>query len=428
MSSQKRLFRNIQKYIKVTEKEVTILFTDVVESSSYWDSRGDVMGRLMIDFLNRLIFPLIQKNNGRVIKTIGDSVMASFKSPQNAVRASIAIQQALRHERQADPKIPKICIAIHSGRAVVEKGDIYGDTVNVASRIENKARANEILISARTIRKIGQKIFPVVKKGKFKPKGKRNPMTLYKCNWQDAVEILPGKGHSVQTLGKRQKWELFGTTLINAAMLVFLYFRYLRYFLSDSEALAILFLNPKQFVLNYPFYTYVLLLLLAGCLFLISRIKRMPMALSRTLSGGVGFVIGFFLFFIPTVWLNIDVKLKSDQVIYASHHLFVEIVDTQTAVYEQPATKAPVIRTVARGMLLLLMDVRYRGDWVWNKVLIDKDLYGWVPRIQPPRMGVPEKRISKANKFYFQIRDIYNFAFGCIGFLFGFFRFKLRAA
>ncbi|NQT25276.1 hypothetical protein HQ585_07975 [candidate division KSB1 bacterium] len=428
MPSQKRLFKNIQRYIKVTEKEVTILFTDVVASSTYWDSRGDVMGRLMIDFLNRMIFPIIQKNNGRIVKTIGDSVMASFKSPTHALHASIAIQQALQHERKSDPKIPKICIGIHSGRAVVEKGDIYGDTVNVASRIEDKANANEILISARAIRKLNQKSYHLEKKGRFTPRGKKNPMTLYKCVWQKASEVLPDDGPAMLRLGPIQKWEILGAGLVNGCMLVFLYFRYIRYFLADSEALALILLNPKHLVMNYPLVAVLLGLLLIGVVFLIIRSKFVPMVVFRILSGGVGFCLSFILFFAPTVWLSLDVGLKSDVTLHASNHLFVEIKDTQASIREQPSEKAPVIRSVPRGMLLLLTDVAYRGEWIWNKVLIDRGTYGWVPRVQPPQMGVAEKRISLANKFYFRVRDIYNFLVGIIGFIFGFFRFKLRAA
>jgi len=428
MPSQKRLFKNIQRYIKMTEKEVTILFTDVVASSTYWDSRGDVMGRLMIDFLNRMIFPIIQKNNGRIVKTIGDSVMASFKSPNHALHASIAIQQALQHERKSDPKIPKIRIGIHSGRAVVEKGDIYGDTVNVASRVEDKARANEILISARAVRKLHQKSFPLEKKGRFTPRGKKNPMTLYKCVWQKAKEVLPDDGPAMLTLGPIQKWEILGAGLVSGCMLVFLYFQYLRYLLADSEALALLLLNPKNLVMDYPLAAIFLGLLLIGSVFLIIRSKSVPMVVFRMLTGGVGFCLGFFLFFAPTVWLSLDVGLKSDVTLYASNHLFVEIRDTQAPIRVKPSVKSPIIRTVPRGMLLLLTDVAYHGKWVWNKVLIDRGTYGWVLRVQPPQMGVAEKRISMANKFYFRVRDIYNFLAGIIGFILGFFRFKLRAA
>ena len=427
MASNKRLFKNIQRYIKVTEKEITILFTDVVASSSYWDSRGHVMGRLMIDFLNRLMFPIIKKHNGRIIKTVGDSVMAAFKQPRQALRASIAIQQALQHERESDPHIPKIRIGIHSGRAVVEKGDIFGDPVNVASRIEEKAKANEILISARALRKLNQKSFPLEKKVRFTPRGKKNPMTLYKCLWQKAEGTIPETGHSVRRLGPLQKWQIFGAGLINVCMLVFIYFKYLRYILVDSEELALLLLNPGHLLIDYPVTAMCLGLGLIGCIFILIRLRTLPMGAFRVLHGGVGFCIAFFLFFIPTVWFSLSIGLKSENILYRSKHLFVEITEAGAPVRRQPSDSAPLIRTVPRGMLLLLNDVESNGDRVWNKVLIDRNTYGWIPRIQPPKIGVPEKRISLAYKFYFRVRDVYNFFIGIIGFIFGFFRFKLRA-
>ena len=79
-------------------------------------------------------------------------------------------------------------------------------------------------------------------------------------------------------------------------------------------------------------------------------------------------------------------------------------------------------------MLLLQADVREQGNMIWNKVLIGKNKYGWVLRIDPPKLGVPERRISSADKFYFKYKDVYNLIVGIIGFILGFFHFKIRPA
>lgn len=81
---------------------VTILFTDVEGSTSYWDRHGDIKGRLMIDQHNRVVFPIIRQFKGKIIKTIGDAVMASFHDPEEAMKAAIAVQQGLEKKRKDD--------------------------------------------------------------------------------------------------------------------------------------------------------------------------------------------------------------------------------------------------------------------------------------------------------------------------------------
>ena len=148
---------SISKLISRSRKPITILFTDIVDSTRYWDTKGDIKGRLMVDQHNRLVFPVIKKFRGKVIKTIGDSVMASFSSPENALRAAIGIQQSLQDYRNKNKRFKlEIRIGMHTGKALIEKNDVFGDTVNVAARVEGAAKANEILISGSTEKNISR--------------------------------------------------------------------------------------------------------------------------------------------------------------------------------------------------------------------------------------------------------------------------------
>ena len=135
-SQEESFYKSIIRQIRRSRKPVTIPFTDVEGSTRYWDSLGDTRGRLMIDLHNRLIYPVIKRHRGRIVKTIGDSIMASFKSPENAMRASIGIQQILDRRRKEDKRFRlKVRIGIHTGKALVEHKDIFGDMVNVAARV-----------------------------------------------------------------------------------------------------------------------------------------------------------------------------------------------------------------------------------------------------------------------------------------------------
>jgi len=81
--------------IKKSRKLVTILFSDIEHSTRHWERRGDVDARMLLDRHNRLLFPVIRKFRGKIIKTLGDAIMASFTDPHMALRAGIAIQQRL---------------------------------------------------------------------------------------------------------------------------------------------------------------------------------------------------------------------------------------------------------------------------------------------------------------------------------------------
>ncbi|MEA3437098.1 MAG: adenylate/guanylate cyclase domain-containing protein, partial [Thermodesulfobacteriota bacterium] len=161
---RKRFGGSIIRQIKSTRKQITILFTDIEDSTRYWDTRGDIDGRLMVDYHNRLIFPVIKKFKGKIIKTIGDAIMASFRKPEQALKAAVGIQQMLQQTRSNDKSFGlKVRVGIHTGRAIVEHKDVFGDVVNVTARIEEIGQGNEILISENAAERIDKKAFSLVK-------------------------------------------------------------------------------------------------------------------------------------------------------------------------------------------------------------------------------------------------------------------------
>ena len=97
----------------------------------------------------QLIDPKIAEHQGRIVKTTGDGVLVEFASPVKAVRCAIEVQHGMV-DRNADvPREQRIefRIGINLGDVVVEDGDIYGDGVNVAARLENIAEPGAVYIS-----------------------------------------------------------------------------------------------------------------------------------------------------------------------------------------------------------------------------------------------------------------------------------------
>jgi len=427
MLDHKKVSKHIQKYIKKSEKKITIMFTDIKASTQYWSSKGNINGRVMVDFHNRLIYSITKEFQGKVVKTIGDAFMVMFKNPENAVKAAVTIQQKLHQEQQKDKQIPKICIGIHSGRAIVEKGDVYGDMVNVASRIEHRSRAGEILVSYKTVKQMSQHKYCLERKDRFTPKGKKKPLTVYKCNWKKTPAfITKEKLKSSFFLNPLQRWQMIGAGVVTIFMLLFLIFRYLRYFLLDMEVLYLMQFTPKEVFLHFPVISVFTVLVLFSLIYLIIKIKFINVIVFKLVSGGLGYCLFFFLFYIVTLFVSMNNFLNADKIIFQSKHMFVQIMSPEATVYEQPQKTSPALKEVPRGTLFLLNDVLKEEEHTWNKVLLGIDTYGWVIRTDPPKIGVPEKRISLSYPFTFTYLNVYNLAFGLFGFIWGFFRFKMR--
>jgi class 3 adenylate cyclase len=167
-------------------REVTLLFSDIQGSTAYFERRGDLSGRQMVQRHNDLLFPLIAQHQGTVLKTIGDAIMASFADPAQAVQAAIAMQRALRddnHDQEAAEQI-HIRIGLNSGPALVEPQDASGDVVNAAARVQACALPDQILIAAATYRQLPATI-PCRPVGAREVKGKAAPVELFEVDWDD---------------------------------------------------------------------------------------------------------------------------------------------------------------------------------------------------------------------------------------------------
>ena len=120
-----------------------IMFTDIV---GYTALMGDNEGRtLTLLKENKEIHErLFQQYGGKLLKELGDGILGSFASVLDAVYCAGAIMEAVL-------EIPELnlSIGIHLGEVVFKEGDIYGDGVNIASRIQNKVPENSIWISQR---------------------------------------------------------------------------------------------------------------------------------------------------------------------------------------------------------------------------------------------------------------------------------------
>src|ERR1041384_1554416 len=105
-----------------------------------------------------LIEPTIAEHHGKLVKTTGDGFIAIFDSPVEAVRCSIVIQQNLVGRNAALPKHHWIeyRIGVNLGDVIIETDDVYGDGVNIATRLEGIAQPGEVFISGGIYEQINE--------------------------------------------------------------------------------------------------------------------------------------------------------------------------------------------------------------------------------------------------------------------------------
>jgi len=179
-------------------REITIMFTDIKGSTSYYETRGDLAGRTMIHQHNAIVLPIIEKHKGTLLKTIGDATMSIYEDPANGLRAATEIQQALRSHNKGKPAGEQINVrcGLNCGIGLVENNDVYGDVVNVTARIEGLASAGDIYISEQIYEKLRQAdefIFRFVEAAKVK--GKDEPIKVFRLVW-NPEDLKLGKSRS----------------------------------------------------------------------------------------------------------------------------------------------------------------------------------------------------------------------------------------
>ncbi|MBD1887564.1 adenylate/guanylate cyclase domain-containing protein [Microcoleus vaginatus ZQ-A3] len=151
----KRLFGDqvISERERVKIRAITIMFTDITGSTRMYETLGDTKAYNMVRDHFEIFFDSIEKFGGKVIKTIGDAVMASFISNEQAIMAATGAVACLREynsNRQPQEWI-QVRIGIHRGTALLvnlnNSSDYFGSTVNKAARLQNLSKSDEVSFS-----------------------------------------------------------------------------------------------------------------------------------------------------------------------------------------------------------------------------------------------------------------------------------------
>ena len=201
-----------------TEKEVTILFSDLRDYTSLAETMTPEDNFRFVNAFNGRMGPIIQKHNGFVNQYLGDAIMAVFtEGPEDALKAGIEMQQRLieyNKKRKKDGRTElRMGIGFHTGSLILgiigDKNRMdaatIADTVNTASRIENltKHYGVSLIFSQDSLEKIknhqGYHLRPL---GKVQVKGKKEPVGIYECFDGDDPELITLKLRTINDFEK----------------------------------------------------------------------------------------------------------------------------------------------------------------------------------------------------------------------------------
>ncbi len=161
------------------------MFTDVAGYTTL-GQRNESLSIALIDAQRDLIKPILARHNGREVKTAGDSFLVEFTNALDAVRCAYDIQRATRELNISlpDERRLHLRIGLHLGDITKSRGDIYGDAVNVASRIESLAEDGGVCLTRQVYDQVQNKFELPLKSIGSKPlKNVREPVEIYKMEF-----------------------------------------------------------------------------------------------------------------------------------------------------------------------------------------------------------------------------------------------------
>jgi adenylate cyclase len=172
-----------------------IMFTDMVGYTALTQS-NESQAMQVLERHNRLVRPFFSRFHGREVKMIGDSFLVEFDSALDALRCAVELQAYLHDYNVSSSDEWKITlrVGIHLGDVVHREGDVFGDAVNIASRIDPLAEPEGICISEDVYSQVRNKFdLPLATLGRKSLKNVNEPVEVYKVvmPWKPAAEERP---------------------------------------------------------------------------------------------------------------------------------------------------------------------------------------------------------------------------------------------
>lgn len=178
------------------EKKLAILFADVVGSTQLYEALGDDRARETVQQCLRVMKQATEHYGGTVIKTMGDEVMSTFPSADDALNAANQMQQRITNtiRIETDDSHVSIRIGCHFGPVVAEDRDIFGAAVHTANRMTSQAKAGQIITTSALVEQLTPQWKALVRQiDVATPKGQSDEVAVFEVLWQpeEATNMLP---------------------------------------------------------------------------------------------------------------------------------------------------------------------------------------------------------------------------------------------
>ena len=155
-------------------QHATVMFTDIVGSTARAERLGDMRWQELLTVHDRITEAWVSECGGRIVKTTGDGILATFPESESAARCAIELGHALTDEGL------EIRMGIHTGDVhLTETGDLAGIAVNVAKRICDLAEPSNILVSAAIKQVLRDELYDFEKQGRHEIRGVTDSVELY---------------------------------------------------------------------------------------------------------------------------------------------------------------------------------------------------------------------------------------------------------
>ena len=174
-----------------TARDACIVFADVSGSTQLYEKLGDAGALAAVDRCLDAMKRATLLNRGRVVKTIGDEVMAVFDTAAQGLQAASEMQQRID---ELPPPAAGVRLAIragfHFGPALHENDDVFGDSVNTAARMAGLAKAGQIITTAATIAALPELLRQSCREiDALAVKGKTETVRVCEVIWQEGAEL-----------------------------------------------------------------------------------------------------------------------------------------------------------------------------------------------------------------------------------------------
>lgn len=166
-----------------SHQELAIVFADIAGSSTLYKRLGNRDAKRAIDGALSMMISATRENGGTLIKTIGDEIMARFDRPELACQAA----QVMQREARASGLALRIGVAY--GPALLEGGDVFGDTVNDAAFVVGVARANQVLLTDALVRQLNENLRGDCQAFDWVAvKGEQERSLIYRLAWESPTQ------------------------------------------------------------------------------------------------------------------------------------------------------------------------------------------------------------------------------------------------